>query len=310
MKKWFDSNPAALVKWLDPTASEVSDEAIVPLPTELEARDSMHCDRLLRIGPGRLMQVEFETAPRKDLVRRMLEYRVRLMRAHPDEVLTQHIIVLGGQKVQGYDDLEQYGFALDLKVIHLFEHDPSEYLADPMLAPLAVLARGDRQDRVRSLTAAGRLLQESNSQKSSTWWDTAVKLAQLHMDVDSIFRAEKESTMDVLPITEYLERFGPVEEILAESRQRQLEEGREQGIEEGLKQGLEQGREQGLERGLEQGRELLLLRVIKQRFGDGPEASTAAHHLVGWNDDDAALAAIAAATDLAELQPSVPPGPA
>ena len=49
----------------------------------------------------------------------------------------------------------------------------------------------------------------------------------------------------------------------------------ERGREQGLKQGLEQGLELGIERGLELGRRALLLDLLRERFGELPDAAVA-----------------------------------
>ena len=47
-----------------------------------------------------------------------------------------------------------------------------------------------------------------------------------------------------------------------------LAEGKVQGLEEGKVQGLEEGKVQGLEEGVEKGRKELLLKQVRQRYGD------------------------------------------
>ena len=58
--------------------------------------------------------------------------------------------------------------------------------------------------------------------------------------------------------------------------QRLIEQGRQQGIEQGRQQGIEQGRQQGIEQGrqqgIQQGMQGVLLRLLRQRFGDAVDA--------------------------------------
>ncbi len=67
-------------------------------------------------------------------------------------------------------------------------------------------------------------------------------------------------------LTALLEReLGPeAKEAIVTAGQQLIEQGRQQGIEQGLQQGMEQGRQQGIR----QGECALLLRLLRQRFGD------------------------------------------
>ncbi len=61
----------------------------------------------------------------------------------------------------GHDDYEANDFVLNLRPVYLREHDPTKYLSDPFLAPLATLARGSPEEREQSFAAALRLLARS-----------------------------------------------------------------------------------------------------------------------------------------------------
>ena len=71
-----------------------------------------------------------------------------------------------------------------------------------------------------------------------------------------------------------LERdLGPeAKDAIMTAGQRLIEQGRQQGIEQGRQQGIEQGRQQGIEQGrqqgIQQGMQGVLLRLLRQRFGD------------------------------------------
>jgi hypothetical protein len=71
--------------------------------------------------------------------------------------------------------------------------------------------------------------------------------------------------------------------------------------------GRAEGREQGWVQGRVEGRERLLLALLRARFGDSPDAQVAARMLAGW-DEEAAVAAITAATDPSSLLGRPAPG--
>ena len=74
---------------------------------------------------------------------------------------------------------------------------------------------------------------------------------------------------------------------------------------------IEEGHDQGRAEGAAQGQERTLLSLLRHRFGAGAEIATVARVLSAWEDTDAAVAAIAAATDPAALLalPAPPPRP-
>jgi predicted transposase YdaD len=294
MRLWAESNLAGVAGWLDPALSRLPKEAFVKLSTSF-AVPVVSADLLIAAGPDRLMHVEYETSPDEDLVRRMYEYRGRIMRAYPRMRLTQYVIVLGNGQVNGFDDLETFGFAIDVRVIYVREHDPAEFLSDPVLAPFAVLARGSRADREKSLAAAMRLLRDSPPSLVRELRQLAEALARIRLDRSTIDRIGRENAMDIKPLVEYFKD--------QEWSQELIEEGRERGHEEGR----EEGRQEGQEEGREEGRERILLALLRTRFGDGQEISTIARRLAGW-DEQAAAAAVIAASDPAQLLRADPPG--
>lgn len=289
MRSWAESNPAGVAGWLDPSVSGVPAEDFVMHPTALiESSLSvplMHADLMIGVGSQRLMHVEYETSPGSDLVPRMYDYRGRIMRRYPGRRLTQHVIVLGDGRVKGHDDLATHGFALDLNVVYLRDHEPAECLADSFLALFAALSRGSCQVRERSFGAAMQLLLDSDHPMAWAWLMAAKSVAEIRLERSTIDRIGRENVMAVHP---YVERFR--EEPWA---QELIKQGREQG--------REQGWEQGQADGVMQGGERVLLAIIRTRFGYASEAEAIARMLSGWDDADAAVAAINAASDPATL---------
>jgi hypothetical protein len=75
----------------------------VPVNGEPEALSAeftltaMSVDLLARVGPGRLLHIEYARRASRDLVARMLIYRGLIMQQHPKHHVSQHILVVIGQ---------------------------------------------------------------------------------------------------------------------------------------------------------------------------------------------------------------------
>jgi hypothetical protein len=305
MRSWAESNVAGVAAWLDPSVSGLPGQAFVIQPSALNEpflnAPLIHPDLVIGVSSDRLMHVEYETSPGPGMVGRMYDYRGRLARRYPGRRLTQHVIVLADGRVTGHDDPATHGFSLELRLIYLREHEPGEYLADPFLAPFAVLARGSRTMREKALGAAIRLLSGCGHPLAWDWLLVAQSLAEIHLERSTIRRIRREHVMDVHP---YVERFRDedwAQELVRESREQALAQGQAQGQAQGWEQGQAQGWEQGQAQGRVQGGERVLLALIRTRFGDGPDAQAAARMLSGWDDVEAAVAAINSATDPASL---------
>jgi Putative transposase, YhgA-like/Domain of unknown function (DUF4351) len=67
-----------------------------------------------------------------------------------------------------------------------------------------------------------------------------------------------------------LEReIGPeTKDVIVTAGQQLIEQGRQQGMEQGRQEGMEQGRQEGIQRGFQE----LLLRLLRQRFGEQVDA--------------------------------------
>jgi hypothetical protein len=147
--------------------------------------------------------------------------------------------------------------------------------------------------REKALGAAIRLLSGCGHPLAWDWLLVAQSLAEIHLERSTIRRIRREHVMDVHP---YVERFRDedwAQELVRESREQALAQGQAQGQAQGWEQGQALGRVQGGER--------VLLALIRTRFGDGPDAQAAARMLSGWDDVEAAVAAINSATDPASL---------
>jgi hypothetical protein len=287
VRLWAEVAPAEVAAWLDLALAGVPPPTVRRRPARLAA-PVVEADLILEVGPRRLMHVEFETSPGPDLVQRMLDYRARLMYRYPGYQVTQYIVVLGAGVVTGYDELERLGFALDIKVVYLRDCDPQEFLSNPVLAPLAVLARGSQAEREQSLGAALRLIRDSGHPQLRVLLQVLDGLAGMRLDRLTVERAEKENKLSIEPMVAFY--------LGTEVGQRMVDIGRQEG--------LGQGRDQGQE----QGRERLLLALLRARFTDSPPLPTIARRLAGWPEEDAVAAITAATTPLALLDAQPPSG--
>jgi hypothetical protein len=272
MRRWAERNLPTVAGWLDPAVAGLAPAAFAQRPTNFTL-PTLFADLLISAGKNRLMHIEYETSPRRGLVARMFNYRARIMTLYPQARFSQYIIVLGNGRVHGHDDLRN-GFILDLRVIYLRERDPAEFLEDPVLAPLAVLAKGRRRRREKSFAAALRLIRDSRHPQTAELLQIAETLALIRLDQSTIVRIRKENGMSIQPLVDHYKT-------------------------------TEVGHH--LQRlGREEGREKMLLAALRSRFGDTPDAPVIVRRLTG-KTDDAAMDAILGAPDLESLLTADPP---
>jgi hypothetical protein len=240
---------------------------------------TLHADLLVQVSPGRLMHVEYMRTPPADLAVRMIGYRASIMRAHPGLQVSQHAIVLGEGRVRSADDPEN-GFTLGLQTIYLRECDPEPLLSVPGLAPLAVLARGDRPTRARLLVSAVNVIQaqtESGPQQAQLL-EAAAVLATIRLDGLTIDQIRRESGLSVESIADFYS---------------ETEVGREL---------VNRGIEQGIERSGQ-----MLATLLRDRFGERPEIAEIVNRLARWPDPASAVHAVTRAGSLLELLAQDPP---
>lgn len=240
---------------------------------------TLHADLLVQVSPDRLMHVEYMRSPPADLAVRMIGYRASIMRSHPGMQVSQHAIVLGEGRVRSADDPEN-GFTLGLHTIYLRDCDPLPLLSVPGLAPLAVLARGDRSIRARSLVAAVSVIQaqtEAGPQQAQLL-EAAAVLATIRLDGHTIDQIRRESGLSVESIADFYS---------------ETEVGREL---------VNRGIEQGLERSGQ-----MLATLLRDRFGDRPEIPEIVGRLARWPDPASAVHAVTRARSLSDLLVPGPP---
>jgi hypothetical protein len=238
---------------------------------------TLHADLLVQVSAQRLMHVEYMRSASPDLGVRMIGYRSQIMRYHPNMRISQHAIILGDGRVRSVDDPAN-GFTLGLRTIYLRECDPALFLGVPGLAPLAVLAQGDRESRARALFRAVSVIQAQPGPRQAQLLEAAAVLATIRLDGPTIDLIRRESGMSVESIADFYS---------------ETEVGREL---------LNRGIEQGLERSGQ-----LLAALLRERFGEQPEIAEVTQRLVHWPDPAAAIQAVNRAGSVSELLALSPP---
>jgi hypothetical protein len=246
---------AAMCRWLKLDVEGEPERLSESLPTHAQ-----NADLVVRIGPGRLAQVEFTRRPEPWFAERMIEYRSRIMTRERGCALSQHVVVLDrGRAPRFVRDGDE--FAMRLHVTYLRDHEPVEFLTDPSLAPLAVLARSTGiAGHVHALREALDVLAGVNDpRRREKLTGVASVLAAIHLDADTIERVTKESDM---PIS--------LEGTVAG---RSLEA-----------------------RGEARGRRTVIATLLRRRFGDDDRIPTVAERLASLPQELAVSTALEAAT--------------
>lgn len=230
------------------------------------------------VGVGdELVHLEYERRPGPGMARRMLEYRSQIVNRHPDKRLWQYVLVLGDGLVDSCDD-NVTGFTLGLRTVYLREQDPARFLVHPASAPLAVLCAGDEVVRQRSLTAALKLILTHGGDDAQSLLWSAVRLAAIRLDANTINQAWKESGM-VIEVdydeddVAFLEQLIPGQDLLRK----------------------------GVRRGRAEGEAAVLAALLRTRFGDHPRIAAVAEHLATWPEPEAAVRAVMNAAGLDDL---------
>jgi predicted transposase YdaD len=287
-----------LCHWLGITA----DAGSVRLSESLPAA-TQYPDLLVSVGPGRLVQVEFERRPRSDLPLRLLEYRARIMRRNPGCSLGQHVVVLaGGQVSTELRDGDH--FFCRTSVTYLRDHDPDELLTDVSVAPLASLGRvAPPRGRAQVLRSALEMIgARAAPDRVSDLAAVAIVLAGIHLDPDTIEQARKEAGM---PISLEGTVAGRILRQRAEARGRVEGEarGRVEGEARGRVEGEARGRVEGEARGRVEGEVAVIERLLTSRFGIDRRTAAVARRLVGRHGESAVDLVLSASTlaDVADL---------
>lgn len=240
-------------------------------------------DLLVRTPSG-LVHVEFVKDPSPDLDLRMVDYRLRLRRAHRHDPIRQAVLVLRDIAVpRAYTDpVDDDQLVCSWSVVRLGDRDPADLLGSPTTAALAPLARGTTRDRIATLLAAAdRIGEVDDPDRRATLFGVAVTMASIVLPSRTIATTLEEDAMPV-----YV-RDTPL--------------GREI-FDEGWRDGWQDGRQEGRDEGARAAALELTSLLLRQRFGDHPRTADVAAALADVPAEER-LTRIAGAAALDELPP-------
>ena len=267
------------------TPSGVPDVLSTAFPYPVGA---LYADLVMRVGPGRLVHVEFERQlSAEEMVARMMGYRGVIQRRHRREVLDQYLIVFGGGRVSEFIDPVLTWFWRRLGVIFLRDLDPERFLGSPSLAPLAVLTRGGTRARARALGRALVVIHDQGGERAVELRTFAVTLAGLTVDRLTIDRVVKEAGMTPEEyVAELLWEGSFGDEYRQQIRDEVAREVRQEAVTEG--------------------REHFVTALMRDRFGPDPQIPAVARRLLARLEDAPVAHAVVTAADLAALADLVP----
>ncbi len=218
--------------------------------------------------PRGIVHVEFVKDPTRDLGLRMVEYRLRLRRAHPHTPVAQYVLALGDISVpEHYRDLGAGQLLCTWTVVRLSDLDPVALLGSPATAALAALARGSTEQRTAVLAATKLINTCDDLRLRHDLLVAAAILASIVLFPGTIVTALKGADMPILLSDTPLGR-----EL--------IEEGREEGRREAVLH--------------------LTALTLRHRFGDEPRIDTIAARLAILPDEER-IARLTAATSLDDL---------
>ena len=192
-KRLASEYPEAFVHWL----LAVDEVDIQKLPTELN-KEPIRADALYLLPElGQVLHLEFQTEPQSNppLPLRMLDYFVRLYREYGHAVEQVVIFLKPTNNDAAFIDQFAVGNTVHrYRVIRLWEQDPAPLLANPVLLPLAVLARTDSPARLLEEVAKRVDMIEETIQQREISAYTEI-LAGLKFDLNLIRRFLREELM-------------------------------------------------------------------------------------------------------------------
>jgi predicted transposase/invertase (TIGR01784 family) len=197
-------------------------------PTELQL-DPIRADSLIFLQSEELiLHTEFQTDPDSKIPFRMLDYRIRVYRRHPQKPMRQVVIYL---RRSDSPLVQENTFRLgetfhSFQVIRLWEEKTPQFFHHPGLLPFAVLSNTDDPEQV--LSQVSRSLETiSQKQAQSNLAAATSILAGLVLNRETIKKILRSDIMRESVIYQDI-----------------LEEGREEGEEKGLQKGLQAGKEE------------------------------------------------------------------
>ena len=231
-------------------------------------------DLIAKIGPRRILHVEYVRKLEPNLAARITNYRSHIMREHPRMSISQYAVVLGRGRVESCDDPET-GFALGLREVYLRDCDPATFLGTPDLAPLAVLAGGDQQTRAQALIDSLRIAEEQPEDRRAAMREAALALAPITLDRSTINQIGRKSPMTTESIAEFY-RGTDVGQVIEN-------------------------------RGRDEGRIGMLIDLLQDRYGEDPQLPVIAAHLARAHSDISVFDTVTQARTLDQLMKLLAP---
>ncbi|XWK86722.1 MAG: Rpn family recombination-promoting nuclease/putative transposase [Phormidium sp.] len=221
------------VRWLldiNPTNVRVLKTEIIPEPIRSDALILLQTD-------NQILHLEFQTLPYSEppLPYRMLKYWVLLYGQYKCDI-EQVVIFLKETTSEQVlvDRFERRNTRHSYRIIRLWEQDPTPFLAEPALLPLAPLTRSNNPTNLLEQVAQQVAMLEEPAQKQSLAAAAEI-LAGLRFEKNLIRRLFREELMQESVIYQDI---------------------------------LERGLQRGLEQGLQRGEAIALLRILTRRFGE------------------------------------------
>lgn len=229
--------PQAFAQWL--LGEQLGEVSL--LKTELDL-EPIRADSITFVqAQNCILHLEFQVAPQTQppLPFRMLDYWVRLYRRYQFAIV-QVLILLKPTTVNVPNHFITTTTTHQYRVIKLWEEDAQQFLEQPTLVPLAVLAKGENRESLIQTVAERIAAIEPQSLRQEVSTATQL-LAGLKYEKELIQAIFREGLMRESVI---------YQEILAEGRQ------------EGLKTGRQEGRQEGESQ--------VILRLLRRRFNALP----------------------------------------
>jgi len=231
LKFIIDEYTKPILNWIYQTSIE---EDITILKTELNV-EPIRADGVFFLEMGqKIIHLEFQTNPQSDppIPLRMLDYWVRLYRLYDQQKEIEQIVIFlkkSNSEIVFQDTFQTKTTSHRYRVIRIWEWDPQPLLEIPELLPLAVLAKSENPETL---------------------------LATVAQKLDTI--EDKHKRSNIAACVELLAGINFSEDLIAMYLQEDI-----------LKDSVvyQKLMNKGIEKGLQQGESLMMIRLLKKRFG-------------------------------------------
>jgi hypothetical protein len=179
MRGVVEGDPAAFCRLLDIAVSTGGGQPELLSASFASPERTLHADLLLRVGPTRLVHVEYERRPSVDLIARMFVYLLAILNHHSGAKVSQHVVVLGTREIREYPGTAVHVFWKSVSVCFLRDVDPARFLKEVSLAPMAALGRGDDARRTSVFAEAVTMIRDGGGSRMQDLLEFAATLASI-----------------------------------------------------------------------------------------------------------------------------------